>query len=158
MRKVIIILISLFTIFLISCTGHYANRTANALNKNAEREGSPYRYKVTKLSNGHRIAPYLPASTEELKTRINSLPPTQTVAPPDLQKEIIEKIWVLESKKESSGNPKLVEIKAVDKVNEYLREAWIIDKAGVSVIYLITLKDVEAGITECNIYDLSFIE
>ena len=127
-----------------------------ALNEQAQRQGNPYRYELAMdYSDNIVIVEYAPDSIEELKKRIDSLPSTPTMAHPLLQQKILKEIAIYEITERGIGqDPKLLETRAVDKVNEYYREAWFIERQGSPIVYLIVLKEGFTSITEYKVYAL----
>jgi hypothetical protein len=124
---------------------------ARQLNRKAQAEGAPYRYRV---SAAGAIEEYASADFDKIKEEVDTTPSKPSLADDELMLGIYEQISNYEVKSGSPALPDIVETRVLTKRNGYYREAWIIVSNGSVKEYLVTYKPKPLGGADGAIYPL----
>lgn len=122
------------------------------LNREAQEEGAPFRYRIT--ADGYFVEKYPSADFDEVLKEVDAAPSSPSLANDTLQLGIYDKISDHEVKNGGQAYPDIVETRVLKRKNGYYREAWIIVSNGSVKEYLVTYKPIQHGWTNGTIYPL----
>lgn len=122
------------------------------LNKEAQDEHAPYRYRIS--ADGTAFEKYPAPDFDAILDEIDTAPPQPTAANAVLQLDILTGIGFCEQERGGDKNPVIVETRPLLHTNGYYREAWIVDRKGDIIEYLVTVKPAGADGVNCKVYPL----
>ena len=130
-----------------------AKAFVKTLNREAQEEGAPFRYRVSQ--DGYFIEKYQSSDFDQILEEVDIAQPGPSFADETLQLGIYEKISAYEVKNGWQPHPDIAETRVLKRMNGYYREAWIVVRANNSVQeYLVTYKPIQYGTMDGTIYAL----
>jgi hypothetical protein len=131
------------------CTDPTATNAVRQLNRDAERTGSPDRYRANRVPGGgtamerYRIVAPTPCSIPD------DLQPTSANA--DLQKDIRAKIALIEQGWDSTATPVLLGVQRIASSDGSIKETWFVRQGKGAVRYDVTLTPSTMGGTDFSV-------
>ena len=163
MKRLALCLLTASLLCLCSCSSSSTNLGPNAgpdvtaylktLNKEARQEIAPFRYRIS--ADGTAFEKYRAANFDDILHEIDIAEPRQTETNESMQWDILAGIAVSEEERGGELVPTIVEVRPLKRANGIYREAWIIDRKGTIVEYLVTVTPIGGDDVRYKVYPLS---
>ena len=122
------------------------------LNKEAREGNAPYRYRIS--ADGTAFEKYPATDFDKIRDEIDTAMPRQIKRNDIIEWDILAGLAVCEEDRGGDIDPVIVETRELKRINGFYREAWIIDRKGTIVEYMVTAKPIGDKEIEYKFYPL----
>jgi hypothetical protein len=147
-RRQVILLAATVILAFTGCMNPTVTNSVRRLNRDAERSGSPYRYRAYRVAGGTTVEKYrvIPPSPIPIPTDLRP-----TSANTELQRDIVAKIAIIQQGWSSTGGPSLLGVKPLAASGGSIKELWFVKEGEGAIRYEVTMTPSAQGGTDFSV-------